>query len=119
VSQTTPDTAALGEELRSIVDHAEALLAALGDEGDAKVGSLRERVAHSIDTARVRLDEMQSDADRASERAAAAFEQWIMDNPWTTVAIGAGVGLAIGILLASRRRRGAADSADTEGTASE
>jgi ElaB/YqjD/DUF883 family membrane-anchored ribosome-binding protein len=107
------DTAALGVELRNIVDHAEALLAALGDEGDGKVGSLRERVAHSIDTARDRLDEMQSDADRPSERTAAAIEQWMMDNPWTTVAIGAGVGLAVGILLAARRRRDA-DGAATE-----
>jgi ElaB/YqjD/DUF883 family membrane-anchored ribosome-binding protein len=111
VSQTTSDTAALGEELRHIVDHAEALLAALGDEGDAKIGSLRERVAHSIDAARARLDEMQSDADRASERAAAAIEQWMMDNPWTTVAIGAGIGLAVGILLSARRRSPAAGAA--------
>jgi len=104
VSQTSDNVAALGEALRNIVDHAEALLGALSDEGNPDLGSLRERVSRSIETARAHLDEMQSDAERASEKAVAAFEQWIVDNPWTAVAIGAGVGLAIGVLLAARRR---------------
>ncbi len=110
MSQTSENTAALGEELRSIVDHAEALLEAISDEGDPKLSSLRERVSASIETAREHLDEMQSDAERASEKAAAAFGRWIEDNPWTAVAIGAGIGLAIGMVLAARRR-GAPDDA--------
>lgn len=114
MSQTSAQSAALGEELRNIVDHAEALLGALDDEGDAKLGSLRDRVFHSIDTARERLEQMQSDADRPSEKAAAAVERWMMDNPWTAVAIGAGVGLAIGYLLATRRRAAAPGGAAHE-----
>lgn len=110
MSQNSENTAALGEELRSIVDHAEALLDAISDEGDPKLSSLRERVAESIDAARTHVDEMQNDAERASEKAAAAFARWIEQNPWTAVAIGAGAGLAIGLLLASRRRSPAADA---------
>jgi ElaB/YqjD/DUF883 family membrane-anchored ribosome-binding protein len=95
---------ALGAELRNIVDHAEALLAALPGEDDARLESLRARVFDSIGTARERLAEMDSDADRPTERAAAAFERWITENPWTAVAIGASVGLAIGVLLSRRHR---------------
>jgi len=94
----------LGAELRNIVDHAEALLDALSDEGDSRLESLRARVFDSISTARERLNEMDSDAERPTERAAAAFERWITENPWTAVAIGASVGLAIGVLLARRHR---------------
>jgi ElaB/YqjD/DUF883 family membrane-anchored ribosome-binding protein len=97
-------SAELGEELRKIVDHAEALLDALSDEGDARLEALRARVFSSIGTARDRLAEMDSDADRPTERAAAAFERWITENPWTAVAIGAGVGLALGVLLSARQR---------------
>lgn len=104
MSETSENTAALGEELRSIVDHAEALLEALSDEGEPKLSSLRARVSASIETARAHLDEMQSDTERVTEKAAAAFGRWIEANPWTAVAIGAGAGLAIGVLLASRRR---------------
>lgn len=111
MSETSENTAALGEELRSIVDHAEALLEAISDEGDPKLGSLRERVSESIDTARAHLDEMQNETERATEKAAVALARWIEENPWTAVAIGAGAGLAIGLLLASRLRRAPDDDA--------
>lgn len=105
MSQTSENAAALGEELRNIVDHAEALLEAISDEGDPKLSSLRGRVSASIETARTHLDEMQIDAERASEKAAAAIARWIDENPWTAVAISAGAGLAIGMVLAARGRR--------------
>jgi ElaB/YqjD/DUF883 family membrane-anchored ribosome-binding protein len=105
------DTAGLSEELRNIVDHAEALLDALSDEGDARLAALYERVSDSIDTARARLAEINADADRPSERAAAAFERWMTENPWIAVAIGAGVGMLIGVLLSRRRAPAPRDAA--------
>jgi ElaB/YqjD/DUF883 family membrane-anchored ribosome-binding protein len=106
------ETTTIDDELRNIVDHAAALLDALDDEGDARLAALRERVAGSIDTARTRLDDMTSDANRPSERAAAAFERWIDENPWSAVAIGAAVGLVIGMLLSRRRTPAARDGGD-------
>jgi ElaB/YqjD/DUF883 family membrane-anchored ribosome-binding protein len=97
----------LDEELRNVVDHAEALLAALSGDGDARLDHLRERVSDSIDTARARLADLDRDGERPSERAAAAFEGWIHENPWTAVAIGAGLGIAIGLLLSRRGTRAA------------
>ena len=111
MNQSSENVAALGEELRNIIDHAAALLGAISDEGDPKLSALRERVSASIDTARVHLDEMQLDAERASEKLAEALARWIEANPWTAVAIGAGAGIAIGLLLASRRSRAPADGA--------
>ncbi len=105
MSETTQSAAALGEELRHIVDHAEALLGALADDDDARLDSLRRRVSDSIESARARLEDMERDANRASARAVAAVERWMRDNPWTVVAIGAGIGLVAGALLAGRRRR--------------
>jgi ElaB/YqjD/DUF883 family membrane-anchored ribosome-binding protein len=107
------DSTALGEELRNVVDHAEALLEALADDSDAGLSALYERVSDSIDTARARLAEINSDAGRPSERAAAALERWMMENPWTAVAIGAGVGVLIGALLS---RRPAPAPRDTAGS---
>ncbi len=105
------DTTALGEELRNVVDHAEALLDALSDDGDARLAALYDRVSDSIDTARARLAEIGADADRPSKRAAAAVERWMMENPWTAVAIGAGVGVLIGMLLSRRRAPAPRDAA--------
>jgi len=106
------DSARLGEALRQIVDHAEALLGALSGEDDERLDPLRERVFDSIQSARARLADMESDANRASERAAAAIERWMQDNPWTLVALGASIGVAAGIVLAGRRRRAARAAPD-------
>ena len=67
------DTTALGEELRNVVDHAEALLDALSDDGDARLAALYDRVSDSIDTARARLAEISADAARLLGRSASAL----------------------------------------------
>ena len=103
------DTTSLGEDLRSIVDHAEALLKALADDGDPRLDALRERVCGSIDTARERLAEFDREADRPGDRVAAAVQRWIRENPWTAIAIGASVGLVIGVLLSGPPRQARAD----------
>lgn len=105
-------SAALDEELRSIVEHAEALLEALADEGDAKLARLRERVAGSIDAAKARLDDLAADSERARERAADALERFLTENPWTLAALAAGLGLVAGWWLASDGRE-RADPTDT------
>jgi ElaB/YqjD/DUF883 family membrane-anchored ribosome-binding protein len=97
-------SAALDAELRNIVDHAEALLGALADEGDAKLAQLRERVCASIDSARSRLDELSADAQHARGRVADTCESWMRENPWTVITVSAAVGLLAGWLLASRVR---------------
>ncbi len=114
MSETADNSAALGEELRSIVDHAEALLHALADDSDASLDSLRERISDSIESARARLRDMESDANRATERAAVAFERWARANPWTVVAISVSVGIAAGMLLAGRRRPAARAASSAE-----
>ncbi len=106
------NTAALGEALRQIVDHAEALLEALAGDGDTRLDPLRERVSESIQAARARLEEIESAANRATERAAQALERWMRENPWTAVAVGAGIGLLAGVLLAGRGRRAARAGSD-------
>jgi ElaB/YqjD/DUF883 family membrane-anchored ribosome-binding protein len=107
----------LGDELRNIIDHAAALLDALSGEGDERLEALRARVFDSIGTARERLAEMDGDAERPTERAAAAFERWISENPWTAVAIGASVGLALGVLLSARLRPASRASRDASSAA--
>ncbi|HTT01389.1 MAG TPA: hypothetical protein VMG11_04810 [Steroidobacteraceae bacterium] len=110
---TTQSGTAVTEELRNVVSEAEAFLGALSEADDAELERLRDRVHDSIDAAKMRLADIESDAARQGTRVSSAIESWVADNPWTAVAIGAGVGLALGVLLAraarSARPRGAGD----------
>jgi ElaB/YqjD/DUF883 family membrane-anchored ribosome-binding protein len=98
----------LAEELRKVVSEAEALLGAMGADSDGALQSLRDRVYDSIDAAKARLADLQEQADRAGQRAAAVAESWMRENPWTAVAIGASAGLIIGMMLARRAARASA-----------
>ncbi|HUK02581.1 MAG TPA: DUF883 family protein [Steroidobacteraceae bacterium] len=92
----------LAEELSHVVQEAEALLRALADDGDATLGTLRDRVHDSLDSAKARLADLQLGAQRAGKRAASAAQGWVQQNPWTAIAIAAGLGLLIGALLTRR-----------------
>jgi ElaB/YqjD/DUF883 family membrane-anchored ribosome-binding protein len=107
MEHTIESSAALAEELRNVVNQAEALLDAIGQDRDQALEALRERVHESIDTARARLAGLEEQAERATRSAAATAELWVRENPWTAVAIGASVGLLIGALLTSRGRHSA------------
>lgn len=105
MEHTIESSAALAEELRNVVNQAEALLEAIGQDRDEALDALRARVHESIDTARARLSGLEDQATRATRNAAAAAELWVHENPWTAVAIGASIGLVIGALLTSRGGR--------------
>ena len=100
--QTSNGSGGLAEELRKVVQQAEALLGALGDDEHGPLGALRGRVHDSLDAAKTRLADLEQQANRASQRAASAAETWVRDNPWTAAALFAALGLIVGTLLARR-----------------
>ena|SRR5687767_548948 len=104
MEHTAESNAALADELRNVLSHAEALLRAIGGDSDEALAALRERVNLSIDTAKARLADLEAQAGEVSQRAAVAAETWVRDNPWTAVAICLSVGLVIGTLLGGGRR---------------
>ena len=113
MEHTSESSAALADELRNVLNHAEALLRAIGDDSDAALASLRERVNVSIDTAKARLADLEAQAGQVSQRAAVAAETWVRENPWTAVAICLGLGLVVGTLMGSNGRR-AQDRSDLQ-----
>ena len=99
--RTAEESQALAQELRDVIDQAEALLEALDQDKDAAVGELRLRVNQRLEAARERLRALDLDAADVMGRAADAADAYIRENPWTSVAIGASVGLIIGAFLVS------------------
>ncbi|HEU5177689.1 MAG TPA: DUF883 family protein [Burkholderiales bacterium] len=70
-------------ELRAVAREAEELLQATADQTGARVEELRERAKDALEAAR-------------------GIDDQVRKNPWAAVAIAAGVGLVIGLLLSRK-----------------
>jgi len=97
-----PSSAQLMDDLRIVVEDAEALLKATAGQAGERVDQVRTRAEESLRAARARLDEFEGEvADRARE-AARSTDRYVHENPWGAIGIAAGVAFILG-LLASRR----------------
>lgn len=109
MERTAERGAALVDELRNVVVQAEALLEALSADKDEALAELRARVAASVDTAKVRLAEIESQASVAAQRASIAAEAYTRENPWTVVGGATALGLLLGSLFIGLLRSGSDD----------
>ena len=91
------------KELRDVLSSTEALLAALGDQGGEAISELRDRLTTTI--ADVKKELGTSFVASAREKIAQArdtvtsVDEFVTERPWTSVAIGAAIGLLAGLLL--------------------
>lgn len=99
MERTARQSAILAEELRNVVNQTEALLQAISADGNDAIGALRERVHSAVDAAKSRLDGLEMRASRSAQRASAATEVYVRENPWTVVGAAAAAGLLLGGLF--------------------
>ncbi len=95
MERTAEQSAVLADELRKVVVQAEALLQALSEDKNEAVGVLKERVRGSLDAAKARLADVQTQAAVVAQRASNTAEAYVRENPWTV----AGGALATGLML--------------------
>ena len=89
-------------DLRVVVSDAEELLKmTAGEASEAAVG-LRQRLQDRLSQAKERLLTLQSSVSDNAKAAGHAADDYVHDHPWQSVAIGAGVGVVIGLLIGRR-----------------
>ena len=91
----------ISEDASHLADDAQALLAATADVAGDKVGEARKRLAAALERGR-------QIANRVKEKAVAgakATDEAVHAHPYQAIAIGVGVGLLAGYLLARRSTR--------------
>ncbi len=90
------------EDLKVVAQDVEALLRATASQTGEKLSEARTRAEESLRSARVRLTEASDEIADRTRVAATAADEYVRDNPWHAVGIAAGIGLAVGLLLARR-----------------
>mgnify|MGYP001765633651 CR=1 FL=1 len=89
-------------DLKLVIADAEELLKlTAGEVGDSAVG-LRERLQQRMSDAKHSLLTLQASATEKAKAAGHAADDYVHEHPWQSMAIGAGVGLLVGLLISRR-----------------
>jgi ElaB/YqjD/DUF883 family membrane-anchored ribosome-binding protein len=104
MERTATQTAALAEELRNVMQQAEKLVLALSEDRDEALVELRQRLNLALADGKKRLADFEKQARLFKDTASRAADQFVRENPWTVVGLGAAIGLILGSWLASDGR---------------
>ncbi len=102
MSTQKPDTAQLMDDLRVVVEDAEALLKATAGQAGEKVDQARQRAQESVKLARERLGELEGELRVRAREAARTTDRYVHENPWGAIGMAAGIGFILGLLSGRR-----------------
>lgn len=94
--------ARLAHEFNSVLEDAQELLRHATGEAGKGYAEARERLETSVRTARERLHEAQDMVVDSARQAGRSADSYVRDHPWESIAVGAGLGLLLGLLIARR-----------------
>lgn len=89
-------------DIRVLLTDVDALFRQAASASGDEARKLRERAEGALREALARFESMQDDMVRRGREAAHATDDWVHDNPWSSIGLGAGIGLLIGFLIARR-----------------
>ena len=92
----------LRAELKNLADTLEEVLNSSTDKSKEELGKLRSKGESVLKDSRVRLSDTSDAIVKQTRETAARADEYVRENPWTGVGIGAAVGLVVGVLLSRR-----------------
>lgn len=92
----------LVNDLKTVMEDAEALIKATSTLTGEKIQEVRARAEESLRQAKVRMTEVEEEAMRRAREIADATDEYVRQNPWQSVGVAAGIGLVLGLLIARR-----------------
>jgi len=90
---------AFANDMKALVRDAQSLLSAAAALTGNKADELRERGMELLDQALGKAGKYQDQAMVRGKELARTADVYVKDNPWRTVAVAAGVGLLLGVIL--------------------
>lgn len=92
----------LRHEFKDLIADVEELIMQTASLSGEELKLARAKLADRLDSAKESLKDMGNTVARGARRTAAATNDYVHDQPWKAVAIGATVGLLLGVVLARR-----------------
>ena len=96
------NTEKLMKDLRTVMADADGLLKATAGQAGEKVAEARARAEESLRAARASLEDTGAELAEQARAGVRATEEYVHENPWTSIGIAAGVGFLIGYLMGRR-----------------
>ena len=91
----------LRAELKSLSDTLEEVLSSSGEKSKEELSKIRSKAEQALKQSRYRLGETGDAIAKQTRVAAARADEYVRENPWTGVGIGAAIGVVLGVLLSS------------------
>lgn len=92
----------LFDDLKAVVEDAEALLTATAGQAGDRISEARSRAEATVKAARKRMSDLQDDVVEQTKEAAEQADEYVRKNPWQAVGIAAAAGVIIGLMLSRR-----------------
>ena len=89
-------------DMRTLMKDAQDLFREASMATGEKAEELRGKGAVLLEAAGAKAQELQTAAVQTGKEVAETTDQYVHENPWKAVAISAGVGLVLGMLIARR-----------------
>jgi ElaB/YqjD/DUF883 family membrane-anchored ribosome-binding protein len=92
----------LMNDLKSVVQDAQAWLSHSGQLTGDELKAARAKLEQTLSTAKDDLIRLEETVIARSKEAARATDEYVQENPWKAVGVGAAVGVLVGLLLARK-----------------
>ena len=93
----------LMDEFSNLVEAMEDVFSAAAEDGGEKLTELKGQAEASLKKAKARLGGMEKHAMAKARKIASDSDDYVHENPWTAIGVGAGVGLLLGLLIGRGR----------------
>lgn len=89
----------LVDEFSNLVGTLEDVFAAASESGGERLSELKDQAEASLKKAKARLGTLEKTTVAKARKIASESDDYVHENPWTAIGVGAGIGLLLGLLI--------------------